>query len=263
MTSRCFLVHNIDLGAGVVTLTGGTARHIESVLRVEAGERIELRDGTGNDWEGVVESVKRGEVSVRIVRRLDAGCESSLELTLAVAMARSDRMDLVVRQATELGVHRIVAFRARRSQYGLSSREAEKRRDRWLRIAGEALCQCGRSVLPEIRLLSGMEELLDLLDGRDGEKEQELRLLAWEDDGEGAVLPLWSSHSKCARVTAVVGPEGGWSPTEVEMFRTAGFHSVRFGPRVLRFETAVVAFLSTVQLLWGDFNRQAAKDEES
>ena len=84
-----------------------------------------------------------------------------LAVTLALAHARSDRMEWIVRQATELGVQRLVAFRSARSQYGLDGDQAEKRRERWSKIAREALCQCGRIVLPEIVFLPDVASLIE------------------------------------------------------------------------------------------------------
>ena len=75
---------------------------------------------------------------------------------LAVAFSRSEKMDLIVRQATELGVSRFIAFRSRRSQYSLGAADAAKRKERWLKIARESICQCARAALPEILVVPGV-----------------------------------------------------------------------------------------------------------
>lgn len=251
MTRKRFFVEGADPGAEVIELGGDTAHHIEHVLRLKPGEVLELVDGGGLGWVGSIEEMIPGTVRVRVTGRLDTPAESSLRLSLALAFSRADRMDLVLRQATEIGVTRFVAFRSQRSQYGLADRQAEKRRDRWLKIAREAICQCGRLNVPEIVVLSGVGGLLDWI-GQGMGDESPLPILALES-GEGkGIVELHRAFPKRREVIAAVGPEGGWSPEESGLLIRHGFHPVRLGPRILRLETAAVILVSSVQLLWGD-----------
>jgi 16S rRNA (uracil1498-N3)-methyltransferase len=176
-----------------------------------------------------------------------------LQLTLAMAFARMDRMDVVIRQATELGIHCFVAYRSARSQYGLSDGQGEKRRERWLKIAREAMCQCGRMRVPEIHVVSDLQKFI-------AEKTQStaagksLRLLALENEKQMSLNDLRRSFPQCNEVFAVIGPEGGWTAEEVHDFRESGYHAVRLGPRILRLETAAIAFVTLAQINWGDFS---------
>ena len=291
MTRKCFFVQPASLADEQVTLSREVSRQLQSVLRMGPGDSIELRDGAGGGWLAEIGGSEKGGFTVRLVRPLDlSGTEPAIELTLGIALSRSEKMDLVVRQATELGVSRIVAFRAKRSQYGLSGRQAEARVERWVKIAREALCQCGRSKIPEVALLSGTAEfLISTLDGpaddsaigvppavggpdtrypgakrksqsRRGEsaptKDESgglLKLFAWEEELEQTLISLKHSFPECGKIIAVIGPEGGWDATEADGFIASGFHPVRLGPRVLRLETAAAVLTSAIQLLWGDF----------
>ncbi len=253
MTRKCFFLPNLSDGEECVSLPRETVHHLESVLRSRPGDSIELRDGEGHAWEGVIEEIKGGAIRVRLLERRILHNESPLKVTLAVAIARSDRMELVIRQATELGVNRIVVFRAARSQYGLRGAQAEKKHERWLKIAREALCQCGRARIPEIMVLSEIEELLAYVPGWEKEEGLRIKVVALESKAEKNLLALTHSVPVCKQVMTVIGPEGGWSDQEVERFRKADFDFVHLGPRILRFETAAVAIVSAVQLLWGDF----------
>lgn len=252
MTRRCFYIEKIDPDADYVTLKGQTAHHVQSVLRLRSGDFLELRDGCGEGWTGEIVDRDKDTVRVRVIERQLLQTESPLQLTLAMAFARTDRMELVVRQATELGIHRFVAYRSKRSQYGLSAAQLEKRRKRWLTIAREAMCQCGRMKTPEIHLVPDLLKCLDEISHPDGTGTT-LRLLALEGAERSGLADIRQSFPECSEVLAVIGPEGGWSSEEVQELLAAGFCAVHLGPRILRLETAAVAFIALTQLLWGDF----------
>lgn len=256
MTRKCFFIEQLDDGQELVALTGATAHHLVSVLRVRSGDAVELRDGCGVGWYGEVVAVGHGQVQVRVTARQQLHNESPLQLTLALAFARADRMELVLRQATELGVKRFVAFRSGRSQYALSGPQLAKRQQRWLKIAREAMCQCGRMRLPEINVYSDLAEFISVADSNPREQWRCLKLLAQEREEETTLTSLQGRFGEVDELVAVVGPEGGWTEEEIGQFQSAGFHSIHLGPRVLRLETAAVAFATAAQLLWGDFGRR-------
>ena len=252
MTRKCFLIDHLDPGAEWVSLTEDVAHHVRNVLRLRPGDNIELRDGRGNGWTAVIRETKGREVRVAVGEKLAARNESPLQLTLALAFSRFDRMELALRQATEMGVHGFIAFRADRSGYTLPGPQMEKRKERWRKIAREALCQCGRTILPEILILSDTAELISNITTGEIAEGDCLRILAREETDRSGLLSLFDEHPVCRQMLAVVGPEGGWSQHEGGQFMEAGFCPVHLGPRTLRLETATAALLAAVQLLWGD-----------
>lgn len=256
MTRRCFFVEKIEPEVGFVRLPAPASHHLEKVLRLRAGDPVEIRDGLGNAWTGVIERIEKGAATVRLTgKRESAAFESGLEITLALGLVRSDTMDLVVRQATELGVARLVLFRARRSQYGLAGVQARKKGERWARIAREAICQCGRTKVPEISIVADLDGFLDSLGPETGAAGGSLRIFAREGERDRSIESFRNSMPRCSHVVASVGPEGGWDDSEATRFEGAGFHPVHLGPRILRFETAAIALVSSVQLLWGDLGK--------
>lgn len=264
MTRKCFFVDRIDPGEERIRLTGENAHHIENVLRSKPEDEIEVRDGRGRGWKGVITAIRSGSVEVHIRGEMESSAESPLDLTLALAFARFDRMELVLRQATEMGVSRFVAFRARRSQYGLAGARLRKRMDRWVKITREALCQCGRTRVPEVVILSDMSEFLNLAEDEARNAGGCLKVAACEQEPERSLLSLKGIRPRCSRAVVAVGPEGGWHAEEVDGFGEAGFYMVRLGPRILRLETAAVALVASVQLLWGDFgSRASGREDES
>jgi len=253
MTRKCFFVDEVNSGEEYATLSREATRHVESVLRLKAGDSIELRDGRGNGWMAVIAGMEGPVLRVRLAKRQLLESESPLKLTLAMAFARSDRMELVCRQATEIGINRFVAFRAKRSQYGLSEQQAKKRVERWSKIAREALCQCGRGRLPEIDVFADASALISAASSWGGAENEGLKVLACEGERKQSILELKRRAPVCGHIVAVVGAEGGWTDEEIDEFGRGGYQAVHLGPRVLRLETAAVALLSSVQLLWGDF----------
>ena len=252
MTRKCFLIEHYEPGAEVIRVADDVAHHIRKVLRLRPGDSIELRDGQGNGWNAIIREIQRKAVLVTLVGKQTVQKESPLRLTLALALSRSDRMELVLRQATEMGVHRFVAFRAERSDYSLPGSQIDKRKERWRKIACEALCQCGRTRLPEILILPDTTDLIAGISALVNEGERGLKILAKEQAERQGLLSLFRAHSRCREIMMVIGPEGGWSEREGDQFVAAEFYPVHLGPRTLRLETAAVAVLAAVQLLWGD-----------
>jgi 16S rRNA (uracil1498-N3)-methyltransferase len=253
MTRKCFFVPEVVADTKQLELSARLSRQLETVLRAKAGESIEVLDANGLAWECVITAMRPGKVTVSVLGRLDRpACEAPLFLTLGLGIARPDTMDLIIRQATEMGVSRLALFRAARSQYGLSGKPAENKRERWARIAIEAVCQCGRRVVPEIVLFGGLADFL----------------VSFENDPQGGELKIFASEPGLCpgpkglsarttaltkgRIAAVLGPEGGWASSESSALIDAGFEPVSLGPRTLRMETAAVALISSIQLLWGD-----------
>jgi 16S rRNA (uracil1498-N3)-methyltransferase len=265
MTRKCFFVQKIDPDAGTVDLSPEASHHLENVLRFKAGERIEIRDGLGSAWTGEIAEIKKGRVAVRLLGKRDGSVfESSMEVSLLLGLARTDIMDLVIRQATELGIYRIAAFRAARSQYGLTGMQAGKKIERWSKIAREAVCQCGRTRMPEIAIFDNLEDLLLSLNEGDVSGEL-LKIVALERESQQDLRVLRESKPHYAGISAAIGPEGGWDDSEISRLIKAGFESVHLGPRILRYETAAIALISSIQLLWGDLGetkeREGDEDE--
>jgi 16S rRNA (uracil1498-N3)-methyltransferase len=152
-----------------------------------------------------------------------------------------------------MGVARMAVFRARRSQYGLEGKPAEKKKERWSRIAAEAICQCGRAKALEIEIFEDFDRFFTSVAGEYGDAAQSLKLFALER-GPGAGLPdlRRDSGPGIRRLLVLLGPEGGWDEIESTSLIGAGFTPVSLGPRTLRLETAAVALISSIQLLWGD-----------
>jgi len=222
----------------VVRLAAEEARHAR-VRRLGAGEAVALFDGAGHACEGVVETLTRDAIAVRVTRVLPPRLgESALSLTLAIGLLKADKLDWVIEKATELGATRIQPFA---SAFTLAQPSAA-RQERWRHVALSAAKQCGRSVVPEVALPVAFAALLA--------QPAAARLMCAE---HGETAPLAALRLEApASALLVVGAEGGFAAAEIEAARSAGFHAVGLGPRVLRAETAAVAATALCQARWGD-----------
>ena len=224
-------------------------RYLADVLRLAPGTRIEVFDGRGGRYPA---EIGPGFEWVTLGPR-EAAPPASVEITLVVALAKGEKMELVVQKTTELGVARILAFEAERSVVRLEPEKGEERAARWGRIAAEAARQCGRADVPEVsRPLPLAGALAALAPGT--------RLLVFHPGGAqpapGAPPPgdagLAGEGAGPTSLAAVVGPEGGLTDAEVRACEAAGALRSGLGPRVLRAETAAIVAVALLQARFGD-----------
>ena len=224
-----------------VSLTGSAAAHAQRVLRLEAGDALTLFNGDGHDYPSRIAGFGRGTVEVTVEGRGDARPESPLAVTLVQGIARSERMDLMVQKATELGVAAILPVTTARSVVRLDRETRERKLAHWRGIAVAACEQCGRARIPSIVAPVPLAECL-------GAPAAGSRLLLAPD----AALSLADAARGESSVEVLVGPEGGLEDGERDAALAAGFRTCRLGPRVLRSETAAIAALAILQSVAGD-----------
>ncbi|MFL5430553.1 MAG: 16S rRNA (uracil(1498)-N(3))-methyltransferase [Myxococcales bacterium] len=228
-----------QLGRGnPVSLTPSQARYLETVLRLRPGSPLEVFDGQGRRFDAVLESA-----GLQIGAELPRAAQSALDVWLAQAIVKGDKLDLVVQKATELGASRIVLLDTARSVVKLEDKRAASRLERLRRVAEEAARQCGRSDVPPIDGPLSFDELPSRLEP------DRLGLLLDAEEGE---LRLSQAARGAARVCLAVGPEGGFADAERERAVSEGMLRVTLGRLVLRTETAGLAALAVVRHLAGD-----------
>ena len=229
-----------------VTLTGDEARHLREVLRLKIGDEVFVFDGAGREFRCSVASSRRDEALLDQCEEIaPSHSESPLRLTLAVALLKGEKFDLVVQKATELGVTQILPVMTHNADSRLrDSSDAEKRVNRWRRIAVEAAKQCGRARVPIVSLPVSFQTLTD-------QQEDMLRIMFSERDGI-SVHDALDSAAKPESALALIGSEGGWTAEEIANARNSGWLIVTMGGRILRAETAAIAATVLLQNKWGD-----------
>ena len=228
------------------TLIGAELNHLRRVLRLRTEDRVVLFDDGGCEHEGLIRDLSEDRAEIEILRSYRVDNESPLKTILALGLTKGEKMDWVVEKATELGVHTILPFFSSYTVPKLNERKMAQRSERWQKIAVSAAKQCGRARIPEILALTEFRDLLNAV-SRDA-----LRLLFWEKECEQRLSELKETRTVISEVVVTIGPEGGFSAQEAAMALGQGFEAVGLGRRILRAETAAVAALAAVQLLWGD-----------
>jgi 16S rRNA (uracil1498-N3)-methyltransferase len=240
-----------------VTLESDEARHLRDVLRLKAGDEVYVFDGEGKEFHCRVDESRRDSARLTVIAEVDAARpESPLQLTLAVALLKGEKFDLVVQKATELGVKRVVPVVTKLADIRLrDATDAAKRVARWQRIALEAAKQSGRAFVPEINSPVPFESLVQdtIAQLQDATGNPKLPCLMFsERDGESIIAAKEKLPANLSVLTALVGSEGGWTNEELEAARQAGWTIVTLGGRTMRAETAAIAVTTLLQHIFGD-----------
>ncbi|MBI5078792.1 16S rRNA (uracil(1498)-N(3))-methyltransferase [Candidatus Saganbacteria bacterium] len=249
-------------------ITGPDVHYLRSVLRMKAGDALELFDGTGNVYAAKILKIEDKKIICEIIGTRRQNSEPQVKVTLAQALPKAKKMDFIVEKCVELGVHEIIPMLTERTVVARLWRALPSSRiDRWQKIAKEAAEQCGRAIVPAILPLTNFTDLLKM------RGQFNLALIPWELEKEKTLkqalksvvaelaLPvaetskvrLWRAatnyHSTTYRpnhLLLMIGPEGGFSAKEVEEAQKAEFTSVSLGKRILRAETAGMAALAAI-----------------
>ncbi|MED4269809.1 16S rRNA (uracil(1498)-N(3))-methyltransferase [Geobacillus stearothermophilus] len=232
----------------VVTISGADAHHIARVMRMKPGDGIICVFPDGRTAVCSIEQIASEHVRARIVQWKEEGRELPVRIYIAQGLPKGEKWEFVIQKGTELGAAGFLPFFAARSVVKWDMKKAEKKVERWKKIAKEAAEQAERTSLPEVRAPLSLDALLAF-----GETVDQ-RLFAYEEEGRGGrhgSLPaLLAGLKPGGTMLAVFGPEGGFSPEEAKRLRQGGFLPCSLGPRILRTETAPLYLLAAASYEW-------------
>jgi len=240
---RRFFAESLDAARGRVTFSEHDAGHMRRSLRLHSGSRVVAVDETGAAYEVELETVTDRRAAGRIVMRLSQAEPVTTEMWLVQGLPKGrQKTDLIVRQATEVGVDHIRFVPTERSNAVLRQDRAADRLDRWSRVVREAAAQCRRSRVPTVGVYDSLDEAAGALpDGC-------AMLVAWEDEPDADLTECIERVGAEPNAVAVfIGPEGGFSTAECELLKAAGGHAFRLGSTVLRTETAAAVITALVR----------------
>lgn len=237
MPAGRFIIEGQRLAAGTeVTLPDQVAHQARDVLRLGVGDMLTLLDGVGGVYRAELVMVERKRVAARLGARSEGQAEPRVRVVLCLGMLKAAKFETVLQKCTELGVAAFVPLLTERA-VAVAEATGEAKRRRWLKIAAEAVEQCGGARLPEISEPKPlMHALADL--PSDG-----VAMMPWEEAAAGAMTIRNALHRRGetpSEVRLFVGPEGGFSAGEVALARRNGAVPVTLGPRILRAETAAI-----------------------
>lgn len=237
-----FFVNPEDIKDGEVRIFGDDARHIARSLRMAEGDAITVCDGEGTQYSATLTRIRDEECTAAISdSRRDFG-ESPVSVTLFMAYPKSDKLELIVQKATELGVSQVAPFESARCIKRPRADKAEKATARLERIAKEAAKQCGRSRIPRISAAVQLCEVVRAI------SEYDLTLFCYEGASpESSCKHVLSGiGKKVQKIAVIVGAEGGFAPEEAEKIISGGAVPISLGERILRCETAPDFILSAL-----------------
>ena len=228
-------------------VTGPDLHHMVDVLRLQTGSKISVSDGMGNRYTALVKEVEEDQVTLSLLEKMStADAIKTLPITLIQGVAKGSKMDWIVQKNTEMGISVIQPVT---TQYTVvkfpSDQDAAKKQDRWQKIAVEASKQSKRSTIPTIKKPVSLETYIANTRFSEG---RWLRLLAYEKESGKPLKEIISPEAleQYDGIELWIGPEGGYSPKEIELAKEAGIQTIGLGPRILRTETASIALLAVV-----------------
>jgi 16S rRNA (uracil1498-N3)-methyltransferase len=259
MSRRRFYASPDEIDGSTIKLTRDETHHLTRVLRLSFGEEVFVFDGRGREYRCSFVALELSCARLEISEALLDKVEPAIHITLAQALAKGEKFDLIIQKATELGVSAIAPLATVHADVKLSDERSEKRLERWRRISLEAMKQCGRRRLVDIAPPVTLKDFLDPVRSQDaGAFGLSLlrTLLVFSERGGACITDVLARRVDNRAVVALVGPEGGWSDEELTLLDERGARAVTLGPRVLRTETAAVVAVTLIQHILGDLSSE-------
>ena len=229
-----FFVTPAQIADGYAVITGQDVNHIRNVLRMKAGEQVGIRDGISRSYICELENIGGEEIRARILEEDTNLSELPAELYLFQGLPKSDKMELIIQKAVELGVHEVIPMATRRAVVKLDRKKEESNT-----IAESAAKQSGRMMIPQVHSVLTMKEAFAYAKGF------EVNLIPYElAEGMKETRAILEQVKPGMRVGIFIGPEGGFDVEEVESAMAEGIHPITLGRRILRTETAGMTMLS-------------------
>ena len=222
-----------------VQLSPEDSKHIAKSLRMKTGDTLTVCDGNGTDLECEIAEISGECVSVRVLRRKASTGEADVDITIYQALPKSDKMDGIVQRAVELGAKKIVPVLTERCVSRPDAKACKVKVARWNKIALESAMQCGRGIIPQVGEVTDFKRALQDISAD--------RVIIFY---EGGGVPLREMDiKKGERIAVIVGPEGGFEISEVELAKQAGAVVGSLGPRILRTQTASLAATAAIMYI--------------
>ena len=228
-----------------MVLTGENASHAR-VLRLKCGEELIVCDGQGREAVCVISDISPDQISLAVHHQQTAETEAAVKVSVYMAFSKGDKFEHVVQKATELGAFEIIAFPSARCVSRPDEKSLKKKLERWQKIAESAAKQCGRGLIPQVRVLNSYSEALKCAATAD-------RAILFYENERATTLKMALQKQPYKTVSLLTGPEGGLEPKEVEAAMNAGLTVCTLGKRILRCETAPLCALSAVMYDSGEF----------
>lgn len=225
-----------------IRIEGSDVNHIRNVLRMSPGEQITVSSGEGKtEYRCEIFQIEEDHVTAKIMWAQDADTELPSKICLFQGLPKSDKMELIIQKAVELGVHEIVPMATKRAVVKLDAKKAQAKGKRWNAISESAAKQSKRMIVPEVKPVMTFEEAVAYAGKYDK------KLIPYElAEGMEKTREIFAEIHSGDSVAVFIGPEGGFDEAEIEAAEKAGLLPITLGRRILRTETAGMTVLSVL-----------------
>lgn len=222
-----------------VSVTGGDARHLKTILRAQTGDVISVVTDS-NEYKAQIEEINKDDIICSIVEEIERNNEAYINITLCQGIPKQTKMETIIQQNVELGVKNFIPLITERTVVKLNDKDREQKKlDRWQKIAKESAKQSKRNIIPTVEGIMTVKELADRLKNEDAQV-----IVPYELEDMRLLKDVLAEPKQNYYI--IIGPEGGFDIKEIEMFKEIGAHIVTLGKRILRTETAGVVAASVV-----------------
>ena len=212
-----FFVNENQVNDKEIEILGQDVKHIKNVLRKSIGDEIRVCNVTsGKDYLCEIDNLEENKINCLITKELDTSVESNIKVTIMQGLPKSDKMELIIQKAVELGVYEIIPIEMKRCVVKLNGKDANKKIERWQKISEVAAKQCGRNIIPQIKSVINVKNICNLLE------EYDIVLIAYENEKENTIKQELKRlkeiyKSKEMKIAIIIGPEGGIAEEEIEL----------------------------------------------
>lgn len=238
-----FFVEKEQICGDEIILTGGDVNHIKNVLRMRVSDELTVCDGCGTDYDCEIAEADREELKLNIKSLNPSDTELDTRIYLFQALPKSDKLELIIQKAVELGVYEIVTVQTSRCIVKLDAKKESKKIARWQQIAESAAKQSGRGIIPRVKAPMSFMEALAYA------SEFDMAVIPYEKaERIEATRSIIKASKEKGSIGIFIGPEGGFEEKEIEAAKESGVQPITLGRRILRTETAGLAVISMFML---------------
>ena len=237
-----FFVKSEQIVEETIYIVGEDVKHIKNVLRKQIGDIIEIcNQETGKSYKCEISEIREQQITNSIIEEIE-NQENKIKVDIYQGLPKADKMELIIQKSIELGVNAIIPVEMKRCIVKLDEKSANKKIERWQKIAESAAKQSGRNTVPEIRQIIKIEDIATLKDSYDS------IIVCYENEKENYIKSelLKLKNKEQVHIAIIIGPEGGLEEKDVEYLKQNGAKIVTLGNRILRTETVALNLLSII-----------------
>jgi len=237
-----FFVSEEQINGENAYIEGSDVNHIANVLRMKPGE--ELLISVKGDWDYLckIVGIETDRVNLKVLESMEQR-ELPVNITLLQGIPKSDKLEMIIQKAVELGVSEIIPVKTKRVVVKIDEKKVDTKVNRWNAIAESAAKQSKRSIIPKVYEPMSIDNALEIV------KDFGVKLIPYENaDGIDKTRKILDNMDKTKNIAVFIGPEGGFEESEVERIKNSGFEVITLGKRILRTETAGLALLSNIMI---------------